>query len=262
MNFFFGIKKNNFYSKINIPKFNNDGKLIFGNHSIYKCTPENNLWKVSEYNCPQNEEFFFIQSEFIDNHSIFFIARKEELGSKNNEFYLNELKNFNKITDKNVVEFRSNLNISLENGGTSSYQSEYSYKMATKNGSILSPLDVLLDKNADKNFLIFKNIYIKPFVKKHFLYLINKNKREIIERYEVFSNTTNLIQIKNEYIGSNLYLFTKDLLGIPLYLSVMNNHLSLEHTHPPLHYLFGKNALEIVNNVKKEFKSIINEKIF
>ena len=134
--------------------------------------------------------------------------------------------------------------------------------MATKNGSILSPLDVLLDKNADQNFLVFKNIYIKPVIKKYFLYLIDKNKREIVERYEVFSNTTNLIQIKNEHIGSNLYLFTIDLLGIPLYLSVKNNHLSLEHTHPPLHYLFGKNALEIVNNFKKEFTSIINEKFF
>lgn len=262
MNFFFGIKKNNFYSKINIPKFNFDGKYIFKNHSIYKCVPENSFWKVSEHTCPQNEEFFFIQKECIDNHSIFFIAKKEELGGVNNEFYFKELKNFNQITDKNVVEFRSNLNVNLENGGISSYQSEYSYKMATKNGSILSPLDVLLDKNADQNFLVFKNIYIKPVVKKHFLYLIDKNKREIVERYEVFSNTTNLIQIKNEHIGSNLYLFTIDLLGIPLYLSVKNNHLSLEHTHPPLHYLFGKNALEIVNNFKKEFTSIINENFF
>jgi hypothetical protein len=134
--------------------------------------------------------------------------------------------------------------------------------MTLRKGSILSPLDVLLNKNADENYIIFRNIHVKPLIESYFMYLINKDKKRIVERFEIKSNTTNLIKIKNKYLGLNLYLFTKDILGIPLYLSIKEKHMSLEHTHPPMHYLFGPNAFKAINNVKKEFEIIVNEKFF
>ena len=262
MNFFFGIKTGNFYSKINIPKFNNDGKLLFNNYSIYQCVPEENSWKISSVKCGVNNEFFFIDKDQIDNNKIFFISNEDQLKNKQAVFNVNELKNFNPVTDKNVVEFRSNLKVCLLDGGVSSYQSEYSYKMTLRKGSILSPLDVLLNKNADENYIIFRNIHVKPLIESYFMYLINKDKKKVVERFEIKSNTTNLIKIKNKYLGLNLYLFTKDILGIPLYLSIKEKHMSMEHTHPPMHYLFGPNAFKAINNVKKEFEIIVNEKFF
>ena len=63
-------------------------------------------------------------------------------------------------------EFRANLNIYLKGGGFSSYQSEYPFNMINKNGTILTPISTLLNINADKNYLIFKNIFFKPLQKK------------------------------------------------------------------------------------------------
>ena len=43
--------------------------------------------------------------------------------------------------------------IKNEFGGFSSYQSEYPYEMTIKNGSVLSPLSILLNNRNDYNFI-------------------------------------------------------------------------------------------------------------
>ena len=48
-----------------------------------------------------------------------------------------KIKNFNNFTDT-FPSFRSNFKIYLNNGGFSSYQSEYPYSMVNKKGTILS----------------------------------------------------------------------------------------------------------------------------
>ena len=65
----------------------------------------------------------------------------------------------NNFTDTIPSAFRANLKIYTTKNSFSSYQSEYPYSMTKKTGNILSPVSILLDNNADKNF-IFLEIYI------------------------------------------------------------------------------------------------------
>ena len=52
---------------------------------------------------------------------------------------------------------------------------------------------------------------------------------------------------------------TNDYVGIPIYFSDKNGHLSLEHTHPPHEYVFGKNKFKVITEFKKVFHEIINK---
>ena len=124
----------------------------------------------------------------------------------------------------------------------------------------MSPLHSLFNKDADKNLFIFRNIFFKPEINKYNLYLISLNENKILKQYDVFSNTTNIIEIDKKFICDDVFVFTEGLLGIPLYLSLKNNHLSLEHTHPPHHYIISEDRFKIVSNIKNRFKKIINEK--
>ena len=72
-----------------------------------------------------------------------------------NEFDYKKLKNFNNFTDTSPA-FRANFKIYLNQGGFSSYQSEYPYSMITKKGTILSSISSLANSNADKNFILIK----------------------------------------------------------------------------------------------------------
>ena len=129
--------------------------------------------------------------------------------------------------------------------------------MTTKTGNILSPINLLLNKNADKNIIFFKNIFYKPQVNKSKLYFINFKKKKIIREVEIKKNYLNEIEVANEHISKDIYIFTEELLGIPLYLSIKNNHLSFEHTHPPHHYILSEDRFKIVSKIKNEFKNII-----
>ena len=92
----------------------------------------------------------------------------------------------------------------------------------------------MLDSSAEKNILFFKNIYFEPTIEKSKLYIVDI-KKKIIEKLDIFTNTTNEINIKKEYIINNFYIFTDKILGIPLFLSIKNNHISFEHTHPRIY---------------------------
>ena len=74
-------------------------------------------------------------------------------------YYMQTL--YNKFTETSPA-FRANFIIKKINGGFSSYQSEYPFNMTTKNGSITSGTASLTSKNANKNYIIFRNIFIEP----------------------------------------------------------------------------------------------------
>ena len=57
------------------------------------------------------------------------------------------------------------------------------------------------NKNADKNFIFFKNIYFKPATNKSKLFLINLSTNKIINEVEIKQNFLNEIEIKNKYIS-------------------------------------------------------------
>lgn len=262
MNFFFGLNNQLISSEINIPKFNFFNKKIFSNYKVYKAKPDRNNWKIESLNYTENDSFFFISNEQIDNNSIFFLANSNEIKNIffNNKFQ--HLLNFNNMTDNDPVEFRANLKLFLKNGGYTSYQSEYNYFMTKKNGSILSPLSLLFNTEADKNIFVFRNIFFKPEINKYNIYLISLKQNKILQHYDVYSNTTNIIEIDKKFLQEDIFFFTDKIIGIPLYLSLKDNHLSLEHTHPPHHYILSEDKFKIVNRIKNKFKEIVDAQTF
>ena len=143
-----------FKTKLQVPLFQNRN-FKKNNYSLFQAKIKSNSWIFEKMNSNQaNYKGDFIILDNLDNERIFFLANDNEIQKLNK----NELSEINNFTDT-FPAFRSNLKIYLENGGFSSYQSEYPFDMIEKKGSILTPISTLLNLNADKNYLIFKNIY-------------------------------------------------------------------------------------------------------
>ena len=86
----------------------------------------------------------------------FFISNEYEVGLIKKNF--SELLNLNKFTNT-TPEYRANFKILNYKGGYSSYQSDYPYEMIKINGNIISSLFSLTNKHADKNYILFRNIF-------------------------------------------------------------------------------------------------------
>lgn len=256
MNFFFGLKDNLLTSNLSIPVFNNNGE-VDNNLSIFSAKPLNNEWKISKLDLKIKDYFYFLNNEIIDNNEIYFLARENEFDSYKKKLK-EKLLNFNNFTSTSPVSYRSNLKIKLLEGGTSSYQSDYPYSMTLRKGNILSPIKNLLSKEADKNFILFRNIYYLPIQENSKIYFLDLKKGEILHDVLIKSNYSNLIEVSNKLLNKNIYLFSENCLGIPVYISIKNKHLSLEHTHPPHHYILGKDKFDTVNKLKKRAKDIVN----
>ena len=94
--------------------------------------PKNNKWILKKIIDKKiNNYFCILKSQDISNNEIFFLAQNEII----NRFDQDKLKNFDTFTDT-FPAFRANLKLYINNGGFSSYQSEYPYGMITKKGSI------------------------------------------------------------------------------------------------------------------------------
>jgi len=252
MNYFFGIHNSDFRSELQIPLFQNRNYKS-SELSLYKAFVHNNSWKCQEIkNKKINKDFYFLQSEDISNSSIFFLAAPNDLNCK-----INNLKNFNRFTETSPA-YIANLKIILKNGGFSSYQSEYPFSMMEKKGSILSSVCSLANKEADKNFIFIKNIYAKPIIENFNLYLVDIVTKKIEEKFEVKTNYTNCIELKNSMIKPEIFLVSKGYLGIPMYVSIKNNHVSFEHTHPPHEYILSDNKFRKISDLKKEINEIVN----
>ena len=253
MNFFFGINSNIFKSEIQIPVFKNrvlePSKLI-----LFKCFPKNNMWVVKEIlNKKINEYFYIIKNEDILNNEIYFLAEKKELDS----FDCKKLKKFNNFTETSPA-YRANFKILIENGGFSSYQSEYPFSMVTKNGSILSSVNSIANLHAEKNYILIRNIFEMPTHEKFKAYFVNIKSKKVEFECELKSNFTNTLQIHKKLIKPEIFLVTKKFLGIPIYISTKNKFISCEHTHPPHEYILSNNKFTKVTELKKEINEIIN----
>ena len=253
MNFFYGINNNIFKSKIQIPLFKNrDFKK--SNLKLFKTYPKNNKWILKEVlNGKINEYFYVLKNEDILSNEIYFLAD----GSIFNEFDEKKLKNFNNFTDTSPA-FRANFEIYLNEGGFSSYQSEYPYHMITKKGTILSSISSIANFDADKNYVLIKNIFEEPIEENFKAYLVNYKTKSIEVQFEIKTNYTNCIEISNKLIKPEIFLVTDRYLGVPMYVSVKNNFLSFEHTHPPHEYILSGNKFLKVTNLKKEINEIIS----
>jgi len=259
MNFFFGFQNEIISSEITVPKYDYSGERIYSDYKIYSAEPENEYWKVNLAKVEENKNFFLIKNSEINNKKIFFLSKESQIKDKllKNE-KLKNLYNFNTFSDNKIVEFRANLKIYLENRGFSSYQSEYPYEMTIKNGSVLSPLSVLLSNKNDYNFIFYRNIFYKPIKHKFDIFFINIENKEILFKQTLFTNSSNQILVDKKFIKKNVYFFAKGYLGIPIFLSIKNNHLSFEHTHPPHLYILSDNKFKIISKLKEKIDEIVN----
>ena len=255
MNFFFSIKNDKLDCALTIPKFKNN-KEIDKKYSLFCLQIKNNKWLIEEVICSNNDNFYFLKNSDLDNHKTFFLATKKEVGEEN---ILNKLKNFNSYSDT-MPEYRSNMKLEIKNKGFSSYQADYPYDLTLKTGNILSPVSTLFNKSSDKNIIFFKNIYFKPIMEEFFIYFIDVEKKEILHKEIAVTNQSNQIIVDSELIQSQNYIFSDGYLGIPIYVSIKNEHLSMEHTHPPHLYIWGNDKFEKVGKIKNKINEIINKK--
>ena len=167
------------------------------------------------------------------------------------------MKNFNKFTDTTPA-FRANFKIVFKNGGFSSYQSEYPYSMTEKRGTILSSVSSIANKDADINYIFVKNIFTEPLCENFNAYLVDIVKRKIEEKIILKTNYTNSFVLNKKLIKPEIFLVTENYLGIPMYVSVHNKHVSFEHTHPPHEYILSNNKFKKISDLKKEINEIIN----
>ena len=86
--------------------------------------------------------------------------------------------------------------------------------MVRKNGSILSPAGTLLNEEADKNFIFFKNIFFRPQNNESKLYFINLSKKEVIKEVLIRENYLNEIEVEKKlflriytYLRKNVLVF-------------------------------------------------------
>ena len=256
MNYFFGIKNSFLNSKLTIPRFQNSNPTK-KEYMLFQLEIINQSWKISNLNnIDLNSDFYKIGSSLIGNGNIFCLATKAEILELEKNNY-SKLVNFNNFTDT-IPDYRANLQVSIEGGGFSSYQSEYPFSMVTKKGSILSALSSLCNKNADQNIIFFKNIYELPIQEEFCVFFVNIKTMKVLKKEVVSTNFLNEIIVEKEFIKPEVFLFTDKYIGIPIFCSIKNKHISLEHTHPPHSYIFSEDRFRVGNELKKEFSEIIN----
>lgn len=255
MNFFFSLHYKNIQSRLTIPRFQNRG-YFNKDYVPFSAKIFNDNWKFSIAKYKKDDYFFYIEESELTNYNIFFLAKQNQF-SISNKIFPQNLLNFNKFTDTDPA-FRSNIEIYNYKGGFSSYQSDYPYEMINKKGNILSCLGLLTNKDCE-NIIFFKNIYQRPINEKFHLYFVDITKKIILKKIDLYTNRTNCIELDNNFIDNNVYLFTDHYIGIPIFVSQSSKgELSLEHTHPPHLYVLGKKRYEVVSRLKNEINKIIS----
>ena len=197
----------------------------------------------------KNDFFYILRNEEISNNNIFFLSNEDTLTN----FNTFNLENYN--VDWSLQ--RANFKIYLKKGGFSSYQADYPFELTTKKGSVVSSVNSLINSDADINYIFFRNIFHKPIEDKFYSYLVDYKTKKVLNKYELTTNNSNFIKIEKEYIKDGIFLVTQEYLGIPMYISIKNNFLSFEHTHPLDTFLLSKNKYSIISNLKKEMNEII-----
>ena len=82
--------------------------------------------------------------------------------------------------------------------------------------------------------------------------------KKILKKVPAYTNLTNEINIEKELIRSGVFLYMKPFGGVPLFVSVKNNHISFEHTHPPHEYIISHDKFIKVQQLKEKFEEILS----
>ena len=253
MNYFFFLTDNNLNCELQIPRFKNNGDL-FQEISLFEVKLINNYWLIDNAICDYDNNFYYLKSNIENKNNIYFLALNSDIKSRK----VKHLYEYNSYT-KTIPDFRSNLCITNDGGGFSSYQSEYPYKMTLYKGSLISSVSTLLNNQLASNSIFIKNIFHKPIIEKYPAYLVSKKEKQVLREFEIYSNSTNKIELLPEDISVDNYIVAKGYLGIPVYISMSDSHhMSLEHTHPPHSNIKGKNQFSLVTDLRNKLLEIVN----
>ena len=253
MNIFFPIISKDLKYLLTVPKFKNKS-IITKNIDLFSMYVNEDNWVYEKVNCKSDENFFYVDEDLNEVHKFYFLAVENELRKLNDNITFQNLNNY---TDTEPA-YRANIRIYNKVGGFSSYQSEYPFAMSQKKGSIMSPLGTLLFVGAEFNKLFLVNFYAKAIKEKFKIYFIDISKKKVLHEETIITNTINEIEIDRKFIDKNVYLFSKNYVGIPIFVSSKDGQLSCEHTHPPHEYIISYDKFKIVSEVKSKFNEIIS----
>jgi len=250
MNYFFFLKNinNNFNSKIDIfnlapmESFYNNKikkkyvKVFFLNKSKWEIINydevlpyEIKTYDLNELNKKYKEQSFFI-SLFDKNQDIF---------QDNN--YMNS-----------EPTWRSNISIRSKHS-SASYQGEIPSTITKRKISLVSCNPMSQDNDNTNSFFYLVNLLKEP-IKLEFTVDIINSKKSKIGSLKCYTNTINFFDISKYTVNNEFLIFkSQDHGGIPIYFNFTNDYkfMSLEHTHPPVEYVYGGNRIKIQKEKKK-----------
>tara|TARA_B100000795_G_scaffold254328_1_gene225144 strand:- start:581 stop:1384 length:804 start_codon:yes stop_codon:yes gene_type:complete len=159
----------------------------------------------------------------------------------------------------NLPEWRASIGLESSLGGKTSFQGEgYAFP---SNGSLLSFSPFLQHGAHLTNYLLFISIEKLPTFRKTKLYFLKASGDKINAEVPVISNHINIINLDNFGYDAKdmMVLMTKDIVGIPLFMTSYKSgvELSMEHTHPPASFAIHGNRWSL----HKELKNIWAKKL-
>jgi hypothetical protein len=255
MNYYFFAATDGISCSIQIPRFRNDGKYI-SECKLYSACVRGKEWSTSEFKCESDCDFFYVEYRSEIKDAIFFLAKPSKVNSY--QKLSKHLINYDYSTDT-VPAYRANLFVANKRGGHSSYQSEYPFDMVNRKGSLIASVFSLANKQAIRNVIFLRNIYIAPIKEEFRAYLVNKKLRRVLHEYKLTTNETNILELQTKFIEPENYILAEGFLGVPIYYSEGNRgEISFEHSHPPHEDISGERRNELVKKVKDELFQIIS----
>ena len=260
MNYFFHTSYKNINSKLTISKYKNSGERN-ENLLLIGAFCEGNAWRY--YLVPDEyDDYYLINSDLENKDHVFFYLDKSIIPSNFSSEFLLKPSDFTSTSPA----FRGNLEVSMHDGGFSSYQAEFPHRMSQMQGSMVSSAGNLINLDNASNLVFIRNIYHKPIQSNFDLFIWDEDDRKPLDKKILSVNSSNII-ILDPYLESskhgNVGLFADGYLCIPVFLSYSKDgQMSFEHTHPPHENLCGNDRIELVNKYRKETYEKVVKKIF
>ena len=269
---FYSIKHNTLIdTSISLANFPNN--ILMGNHSFNKDKTkpifyyiyylDNNIWnKFSSIKCEYGELIEIKRSSIeISNQKVVVILPSHSKDLPEKSRCLPTPISLKK--DNSLVADRCSYNFFIEKF-ISSYQGEYPYRLATsEKGSFFSFDSLNLSDKEIESYLYLVNINInsKQNIKDQ-LYFYNQNKKKLIKKVDVMSNTISILNMNDISLlkdsEEDLTLITcKSISFIPIFINILKTNsefqISVEHTHPPTEFFWGKEKFKAANKLKREW---------
>lgn len=142
------------------------------------------------------------------------------------------------VNERAMISFRKGKLVS-------SYQGEFPYLMSRIKGTFIA-FDPLINKRQNNvtTKLVFINIFSKKIIdkQKYNLKMADSIDKNIKNNIEYVHNSAAIMDVCDGD-GSSYVFYSKDTLGIPIFISYEKNEnssLSVEHTHPPSELFWGE----------------------